>query len=294
MSGYSTQYLKKVGTGWTATVFFAGNGKVIKEFKPQFRNNAAVEYRKTIWARSLGIPAPEAFELCETGNGNQAIVMEYVEGEPSDKYLREHPARWFACLGKIAKLSVEMHSHIAYESEIDVNYRDMKGFVLRRMRLISRLPEVLPDEIGEMRRFYEGIPASCCFCHGDYRLKNIVVSPSGEVRAIDFGGCGFGSWLFDLLGLFCDLYRPYAARGFNPRLVAKRLLFRFYLNRFLKDTGNKNIGAVIATLGAMAGIDLLIKHADYGEGKGTVDVRDCADRTLAYIRSLPDGRFPDV
>ncbi len=296
--------LVKCGEGMTSEVFLLDNNRVLKVFKPNYYENAAVEYKKTLLAGKLGVPLAKVYALTNTENGNPAIEMEYIPGTPLNKYIKYHPLKLPGIIKKMAIIAAKLsqipcseYLHPDIEESFVVDHLDNKRYVTSRISLIEQLNNVSDAEVNKMKRFYESIPEDRTFVHGDYNLTNIIISDiNGDFRLIDFGGSGFGSWLFDLLGMYSAYYDPITIKGRNLRKVIKHGFFRFYLWVFLRKINKSKVISkitVIRTLGAMLSINRLIKCVTFHPSKNLVLARQYADEALACIDSLQNGIFSE-
>ncbi len=288
----------RLGGGATSDVFLLGNDKVLKVFNQSQHQNAVIEYRKTQIAGELGIPVPKLYRLTVTSDGDPAIEMERIPGMILNDYLRKHPERYPFILYDMVRLSARMHSFSYTPSENDASfaleYLDVKRNVNSRICQIAQLNGIFPEEISRMQRFYESIPESNGFLHGDFDPSNIMISESGGyLFPIDFCDSGYGSWIYELYRMYTLHYEPKPGSYGCLWLMMKRLLFRYYLWIFLRieHTGIK-AAAILQILGAMTNIERLVAYASSSSEIGNDNVRRCADRALKCIASLPDGVFP--
>ena len=238
------------------------------------------------------------YSLTTTQDGDLAIEMERVPGMILNDYLRKHPERYPFVLYDMARLSSRMNRLSYTFSENDaafaLEYLDAKRNVNSRICQISQLNGIFPEEISRMQRFYESIPESNGFLHGDFDPSNIIINENGgHLRPIDFGESGYGSWIYELYRMYTLHYEPKPGSYGCFRLMMKRLLFRYYLRVFLRI---EHIGikaaAVLHILGAMTNIERLVAYASSSSVFRNDEIRRCADRTLKCIDSLPDGIFP--
>ena len=288
----------RLGGGSTSDVFLLGNDRVLKVYNQSHYKKAEIEYKKTLLAGELGIPVPKMYSLTTTQNGNPAIEMERVPGMILNDYLSKHPERYPFILYDMARLSVRMNRLNYTFSEDDAafaqEYLDIKHYVCSRICQISRLSCVSSEEVGRMQRFYESIPESRGFLHGDLDPSNIMISEDGNhLLPIDYGDSGYGSWLFELLRMYTIHYDPKHGSYGRLRLLIKRQLFRYYLWAFLRieHTGIK-AATVLQILGAMTNIERLVAYSSSSSEFRNDEIRRCADRALKCIDSLPHGIFP--
>ncbi len=291
---------ERIGGGLSSDVFLLGDDRVLKVFRPYFFRNAEKEYRKTRIAGGLGIPVPELYALTRTEDGRAAIEMERIPGTNMAEYMRVHPAEWPSLVHKMVRLSARIHQVSCVYSGEDADFAaarlDLKRGMLSVFSDISRLQCVSPEETRRMLRFYESLPESRGFVHGDFDPSNIIVSGRERtLRLIDYSESGFGSRLFDLQRMYDLHYEPRTLSCSRLRLVMKRLFFRYYLRVFLKNEwrdGSPGTGVVMHTLGAMLNIARLAACATSCPWTVNDDVRHFADRALCCIDALPDGIFP--
>ena len=287
----------RIAGGLTADVFLLGSDRVLKVFKPRFYEYAEVEYRKTLLAASLGIPVPRMYALTVTETGAPAIEMERLPGITLSRYFRDHPAGGPVLLVRLARLVVRMERIPYTFSDADAGfaaaYLDKKRFDGSQVGLLAGLPCILPEEFAEIRRFYDSIPESRSFVHGDIGMSNVFVNGQGEpLRLIDFGFSGFGSWLFDFRTMYEKYYEP--KYGGCADLI-RRIAFRYYLRAYLlagKRRRGRSTAAILNALGAMVNINRIVSCMTDGSGDGEDSIRQYAGKALRCIRALPDGVCP--
>lgn len=296
--------LVKIGSGLYSDVYLIDDERVLKVFKQPFFKYAEVEYKKTLLAGELGIPVPKVYGVTVTDSGNPAIEMEYVHGLPLKRYLIRHPARYPLLLSKLAELSVRLENIPYIYSEADASFAseqlDKKRFTAIRIGHIAKLGVVLPEEIAIMERFYDSIPESRYFVHGDIGPSNVIVFESGNrIYLIDYGLSGFGSWLFDLTRMYEKYYDTGAGRMSRKRSLISKFVFRYYLWAYLRAakrstniSRSMNTKTIIHTLGAMINIERLIACTSFRKENNERIIRIYADRVLECIASLPGGVFP--
>ena len=96
----------------------------------------------------------------------------------------------------------------------------------------------LPDKIGkEIRGFFSDISLRLSmlppvFTHRDYHSRNLMVSPSGQIRVIDFQDALMGPCQYDLASLLRDAYVDLPAKMIDD-------LIAYYLAAWEEQTGEK-------------------------------------------------------
>ena len=291
---------RRMGGGLSADIYEAGDGRCLKVFKPRFYDYADMEYRKTLLAGRLGISVPEMVRLTVTEEGNPAIEMERLPDTDMSGYLKKYPAKCPVILLRLARLVVRLESiPYAYpgeEAAFAAEYLDKKRYTGSLVRKIAQLQGVLPEEFERIRRFYDSIPESGNFVHGDIGPPNVFVSENGRhLRLIDFGLSGFGSWLFDFTTMYEKYYDPMPGKRKWFGAMVMRHVYRYYLWLSLragKRGGIRNMRVILDTLGAMVNINRLTACVTFRPETGADAVRSYVRKALRCIDRLPDGVCP--
>lgn len=171
---------KKIGSGWTAQVFEAGEGRAVKLFAPWVQNAwVEHEYRSMRYAYENGLPVPRADELRNDGN-RCSIIMERIQGHSMmrDTMFCQHSK--LALYGRIlADLQVRIHA-VKAPAKIPAIHQKLE----QRINSASELPSAVKEAALAILK---DLSPGDVLCHFDLHVNNIIMSPSGPV-VIDWTG----------------------------------------------------------------------------------------------------------
>jgi aminoglycoside phosphotransferase (APT) family kinase protein len=179
------------------------------------------EYTVIAAVGPAGVPVPKAVALCtdESVNERPFYVMEFVEGlilrdakMAADELAPEARAQTgtnlastLAGLHTLVPDDVGLGTLARHDGYIERQLRRWQG-QYEQMRVAGIDQGAIVGEVGEA--LAARIPAQqrVSVVHGDYRLDNTVLDPTGGVRAIlDWEICTLGDPLADL-GMLCDYW----------------------------------------------------------------------------------------
>lgn len=169
------------------------------------------EYRICSALRGTAVPVPEALAFCDDPEvtGAPFWVMDFVEGQ----VLRDQrAASGLFDLPQRHALGLAVVDTLAEIHAVDLDavglrdlgragdyvgrqlrrwHRQWEQFRVRSLPVLQEAHDVLVDAAPP--------PGETTLVHGDYRLDNVVVSPTGEIRAVlDWELCTLGDPLADL------------------------------------------------------------------------------------------------
>lgn len=165
---------RMLGRGNTAEVLEWEEGKVLKLFYPQYRENALQEYANARLIQKLPLPAVACYGMLEWA-GRPGILYERVDGPSLQTQLfRSQDAQ--AC----AELLAGVHRQFLCRSlPAGHSYKDrLRGQILRAEGLSSqRRRRVLA--------LLDGLPEGGALCHGDLHFDNVLMD-GALPKVIDF------------------------------------------------------------------------------------------------------------
>lgn len=145
--------------------------------------------------RFAGLPFPRAIAIGER-DGRIWALLTWVPGTPLDKAL---PAlaegRQYALGLEAGRLLREIHTLSAPADTPDWAAR-FGAKIDRKLRMYADCPLRYEDDtpllacVAANRHLLAGRPS--VFQHGDYHVGNMLLSPEGELRVIDFSSADFG------------------------------------------------------------------------------------------------------
>lgn len=219
-----------VGTGLTSEVFSWGNERVLKLFQAWVAaTKIEREFAATQAIYASGAPSPAAMEIVQVG-GRRGIVFERIRGVSLLRQAERQPWRLFAGARLLAELHVQIHTYIA-PTQLRTQREQLDNWIEQAEDFTQEQKEVA-------RRHVSQLPAGVSLCHGDFHPGNILLTEQGP-RIIDWSGATRGHPLADVARtsvLFESATLPVDS-PINIRLlmkIARRLLHRTYLNRYLE------------------------------------------------------------
>jgi aminoglycoside phosphotransferase (APT) family kinase protein len=148
------------------------------------------EYRVLTALHALGFPVPRAFALCEDPAviGSAFYLMALVEGANFTDGALPHltqGARTLVYHGMIDTLAA-LHRIDPQAAALETFGRPGNFFARQVARWIKQYRAAETDRIEEAERLIVWLPATLppqtgvAIVHGDYRIDNLIVAPSGE------------------------------------------------------------------------------------------------------------------
>ncbi|MFJ8067219.1 phosphotransferase [Psychrobacillus sp. NPDC096426] len=180
-----------IARGNTAKIYLSDN-KIVKVYNDYLPDTESInEANKQKYAYSCGLPVPKILEVTKI-NGDQAIIMEYVNGETlGDLMLRDkEQAEYYMSIS--VDMQLRIHSIIpdAIEPMYDKLHRQIESVNTLDKRQKSYLLEKLGSFTYENR-----------LCHGDFHLFNLIMTDN-KVVVIDWVDSSAGD-------IRADIYRTY-------------------------------------------------------------------------------------
>ena len=173
--------MKKIGTGRTAEVFLAEDGRALKLFYEGYPETAVNrELRSALWAQEAGLPVPHCFGRCDT-DGRHGILYECVTGESLLQYLM----RTGDAEGTVGTM-VRLHKQMLQKKLPQAT--DIRLWLSREMN-------------GEDFLF---MPDGDTLLHGDFHPDNILIS-GDKICVLDWMNLCRGDKLYDIARTYCLL-----------------------------------------------------------------------------------------
>lgn len=155
------------------TVYKKGNS-IYKVFEPEHPKTGIFnEALITSYVESYGVAAP-AVRSVQQIDGKWALEIEYVEGETLAEKMAGDTDKWLE-----AFVDVQMRVN-AYKAD------GLRNTVDKRIEEIQALPDLDPSARYELLQRLHGMKRHTKLCHGDFVPENVIVTPDGEYRVVDW------------------------------------------------------------------------------------------------------------
>ena len=164
------------------------NGTVLKVFGPEYKVSAILnEAMNEARAAETGLPVAKVLEVLKI-DGKWCIRREWIEGETlADATLRDRK-----------NLMRYLRQFVAIQCEIFKKTSDRMGNLNDKLdKLISASP--LPKETRyDLHVRLQSMPRGKALCHGDFNPTNVILTPKGDWRVIDWSHVRLGDPLADV------------------------------------------------------------------------------------------------
>ena len=171
-----------VAKGNTAEIYLL-DGKIVKLFYSKYNNNEAeYEANNQRIARACGLSVPQVFDVIKV-NRQQAIVMEYIEGNSIGELVKENENLANYHLSNSVDIQIDIHSKTISGIE---NMKDKFTSQIQRADLLCDTEKI---KIGN---YLEELPLGNKLCHGDYHVFNVLVSEK-DTFIIDWADASVGN-----------------------------------------------------------------------------------------------------
>lgn len=215
----SIKNLPLVSRGKNANVYALNEKYVVKLYSKNY-STALIDYevKAAQIAYSLGIPTPL---IKKTKVENRVgIAIERVEGLTIDETLKRAPWKLFEMAKLLARMQAKIHSC------------DVSGLVYfnraKRKQIYS--DKKLSKQSKETAiQILDALPDNNSFCHGDFKLNNIIVTSDGA-KVIDWSYAVSADPYFDVARTISLLQVDYKKRKFG----LTKLCVYFYIKLFIK------------------------------------------------------------
>lgn len=153
-----------IATGNTAKIYLSGN-KIIKVFNGFFSDNEYIkEANKQKYAYSCGLPVPKVLDVVVI-NGKQAIIMEYVKGEPLGNLFLKDKKQVESYLNASVDMQLKVHSIIPSDIE------PMHDKLYRQIESVTAIDS---SKKNYLLKRLESYTFESRLCHGDFHLFNLL------------------------------------------------------------------------------------------------------------------------
>ena len=179
---YAMNLGEPIASGNTANIYLHEN-KVIKIFKDHLPDTESEnEARKQKVAFESGLRVPKILDIKKV-NGQQAIIMEYVEGKTLGELVTENMDEVESFLEMSVDIQMDIHKVLAEALE------PMRIKLQRQIEAVKGLDELvktsLLNKLHSMR-------VEKRLCHGDFHLYNMIKS-GDEIFIIDWVDASSGN-----------------------------------------------------------------------------------------------------
>lgn len=203
-----------IARGNTAEIYLSEN-KIIKVYNDFLPDTESIkEANKQKYAYSCGLPVPNILDVTKI-NGQQAIIMEYVQGETlGDLFFKD-------------KDHADYYLNVSVDIQLEIHSIIPAGIELMYDKLYTQIESV--NSLGKRQKSYllsklESMTIEKRLCHGDFHLFNLI-NGDNQVVIIDWVDSSSGDIRADVFRTYL-LYSQYSSE-----------LADMYLRLYCKKSG---------------------------------------------------------
>ena len=199
-----------IAKGDSKRVYVDGD-KAIKLFgKGYSKSDVLYEALNTTRVEDTGLDIPKVLSV-SVDDSKWSITSEYVEGKTVAELIKEDSHNADAYIEKMVDYQIEIHSK---KNPLLVKLKD------KLSRQINSLNELDSTTKYELLTRLESMPKHNKLCHGDFCPENIIVTSSGNLKAVD--------WVHATQGnASADAARTYLLLALNSQQLADSYLYYF-------------------------------------------------------------------
>jgi aminoglycoside phosphotransferase len=194
--GHATVKKSNVLLERTHKIVTKDGDSVLKIFGPEYKVSAILnEAMNEARAAETGLPVAKVLEVMKLRD-HWCIRREWIEGETlADVMIRDRK-----------NLTKYLKQFVAIQCEIFTKTSERMGNLSDKLdKLISASP--LPKEIRyDLHMKLQSLPRGKVLCHGDFNPTNVIITPKGDWRVIDWSHVRLGDPLADIAHTYLLLW----------------------------------------------------------------------------------------
>ncbi len=158
------------------TVYRVGD-EVIKLHVPEHPKTGVFnEALITTYVESYGVPTAKVLYVKEF-DGRWALALEYIEGQTLAEKIKSEPENLDANLEKFVDIQLDINSYRAV---------GLRNTITKRTEEITALEGIDPSTKWELLQRLAGMKRHTKLCHGNFDPSNIILTPDGGYKVIDW------------------------------------------------------------------------------------------------------------
>lgn len=191
----SIEGCKVIGKGFYGTVYRIDGDTIVKKYdSAEALSVIENEKRLAKIAFVAGVPTAISFDIVKIGN-TFGSVFELIKSKTFIDLIIDNPDGADAIIKRYADFLKEIHA-ISIPSQVLPKAKDI---FWDKLGVVAKY--VSEEVLAKLKKLITDIPDDDHFIHGDYQMKNVMLS-DGEPLLIDMDSICTGQPMFDLQGLF--------------------------------------------------------------------------------------------
>ena len=274
-----------VGRGAHGIVYKIAPDTIVKVYRRNVPlKSIRQEKERSRRALVLGVPTAISFDIVRVGY-NYGTVYELLDAEPMEKYVNKSRENLDNFIEVSEKLLEDIHSIDATE-----DLPDMKADHLKWNENIREW--IGDDAANRIKRIIEEVPDSHKLLHGDFHMKNIILTKNGPM-IIDMDTLCYGDGIFDLATItnsyliFPRIDSVAATTVLGISVEDARYIWERTLDLYLKNT-NEGDDSGIRNKCQILGIVRVLDYAKRGGIPDPDQRKVVCDKCLGFLETLLD------
>lgn len=184
-----------IGQGAFGTVYRLDEDTIIKVY-PSKESLPMIKRERELSRQAFirGVPTAISFDIVKVGDG-YGSVFELLKANLMNDVLKENPEKIDDLVKDFVNLMRSIHN-------VEVEPGELPSASKKYLKCLDDLSDVIPEDVSSgMRKLLEDIPEDNHVVHGDFHMKNIMIS-DGQPLVIDLETVCCGDPIFDLQGLY--------------------------------------------------------------------------------------------
>lgn len=263
----------KIGEGMNGEVYRISDDTIVK----LYRSNVSEEKIKkekalSRWAFVHGVPTAISFDIVRVGE-RYGLVFELLNACAAPDYVKKSPSNLEDYIVKSVNLMNTLHS-------IEVAPEELPDMKRNHLKWIDTCRRYLPSDIcDKLRMLVEEVPESHTLLHGDYHLKNIMMSGE-ELMLIDMDTLCFGDPIFEMATMYNSYIEfpslnPNAAFFLGIDVKTAKKIWDRTLELYLRDANGVDAADIVRKsllLGCIRIMDFLDRHNELPDSESCLKV----------------------
>ena len=277
----STEGAVKIGEGAHGEVFRIAEDTIVKVYRPTV-SMEAIQREKQLsrWAFVKGLPTAISFDIVRVGE-RYGVVYEMLDARSASDYIKESYENFERFVFKSVELMNQIHAVEVMPGELPDMKKETIGW-------IGSLEKYLPsDACDKLTKLTEKVPDSHTLLHGDYHLKNILVT-GDDLMLIDMDTLCAGDPIFEVATVYNSYMEfpsisPLAAEFLGINVEIAKRIWEKTIHLYLEYTGEdeKEITRMAQILGCIRIIDYADRRPEIPDR--AVIIKTCTEDILKNL-----------
>ncbi len=256
----------KIGEGLNGEVYRIADDTIVKVFRPDISIDVIKKEKELAkWAFVHGVPTAISFDIVRIGE-RYGVIFELLNACSAPDYIKRSPSELEDFIVKSVNLMNMIHAIEVAPGELPDMKKQYLGWVDICRKYLSS------DICDRLKRLVEEVPESHTLLHGDYHIKNFMMS-GDELMLIDMDTLCMGDPIFEMATIYNSYVEfpsisPKAAEFLGIDVETAEKIWERTLELYSESAGQtsaSDIQRLSLLLGCIRIIDFMDRHRDNPE-----------------------------